>query len=317
MVTFTQLLVSGAAMGFIYGLVAVGLTLIWNTTSMISFANDKVILLSSYLFAIVFMVYFGVVISSVATLLAIGAFGILIGIIIFIPLRHKDHLTSIMATIMLGKAISEIVRLAFGATALTLKGFLAGQIRIGEIVTARAYVYIIIFGILVAVLLQLLISFTKAGKAMTCVSINPVAASLMGVNVKRYMRLASGISFVIGAIVGILIIPLFDLSLNMTMMIGLKGFAAAVVGGFGSLPGALAGGILVGVVENYGGFLISAGYKDAIAFVLLIIFLLINPTGLSGIFGKNRSKKLRLDIPSGKQARARAEHAETEKEGSA
>jgi branched-chain amino acid transport system permease protein len=280
-------------MGFIYGLIAVGLTLIWNTTSMISFANDKVILLSSYLFAITLVSVFGVGVSSVATLLLIGVFGIAIGVIIFIPLRHKDHLTSIMATIMLGKMILETVRLHYGASALHLRGFLGGEIRIGEIVTAKAYIYIIVIGIIVAILLQLMISFTKAGKAMICVSVNPTAAALMGINVKRFMRLASALSFVIGAIVGILIIPIFDLTLNMTNMIGLKGFAAAVVGGFGSLPGALGGGILVGLAENYGGFFLNAGYKDAIAFILLIVFLMINPKGLSGFFGRDSEKRFR------------------------
>jgi len=284
MVTFAQLLLSGVAMGFLYGLIAVGLTLIWNTTSMISFANDKVILISSYLFAITFMSVFGVAISSVLTLILIGAFGVVIGIIIFIPLRHKEHLTSIMATIMLGKIILEATRLNYGATSLSLKGFLAGQFQIGEVVTAKAYIYIIIAGVIVAATLQIMISFTKPGKAMTCVSVNPTAAALMGINVKKYMRIASSMSFVIGGIVGILIIPLFDLSLNMTMMIGLKGFAAAVVGGFGSLPGSLAGGIFVGLAENFGGYAFSAAYKDAIAFILLIAILMINPKGISGMF---------------------------------
>jgi len=297
MVTFAQLLVSGIAMGFLYGLIAVGLTLIWNTTSMISFANDKVILVSSYLFAITFMTVFGVVISSIITIVVIGAFGVLIGVIIFIPLRDKEHLTSIMATIMLGKIILEATRLHYGATSLSLKGFLSGQVQIGEVVTAKAYVYIIIAGVVVAALLQIMISFTKAGKAMTCVSVNPTAAALMGINVKKYMKFASALSFIIGGIVGILIIPLFDLSLNMTLMIGLKGFAAAVVGGFGSLPGSLAGGIFIGLAENFGGFALSAGYKDAIAFILLIAFLMINPKGLSGVYTSILEKRrLRKEV---------------------
>ena len=124
---------------------------------------------------------------------------------------------------------------------------------------------------------------------MQCVCQNKLAASLMGINVFRYMKYTAALAFAISATMGILLIPLFDLSLNMTSMVSLKGFAAAVTGGFGVLPGALAGGILIGILENFGGFLISAGFKDAIAFVILIIFLLINPGGLSGMFYRDKN----------------------------
>ncbi|MDR1028190.1 MAG: branched-chain amino acid ABC transporter permease [Clostridiales Family XIII bacterium] len=303
METFLQLLVSGVAMGFIYGLVALGLTLIWNTTAMITFAHDKVIMLSAYMFGLTFMAVTGVVASTVATVVIIGVFGILIGTIIFIPLRHKEHMTSIMATIMLAKVIGEIVRLHYGATALPLPGFLRGQIHIGPATTASVYVYIIVVGILLAVGVQVFISFTKAGKAMTCVSVNTTAAALMGINVKKYMRIASAISFILGAVIGILLIPLFDLSLNMATMIGLKGFAAAVVGGFGSLPGSLAGGVFIGIVENFGAYALNPGYKDAIGFILLIVFLMIKPAGLSGFFRRD-TERVKPDKATRKRGKA-------------
>lgn len=290
MTTVVQLVVSGVAMGFIYGLIAVGITLIWNAAGMLNFSNGQVTMLAAYIFGVVFIDRITAVPAAIVTIAAIAIFGVLIAIAIFIPLRNMNRLCTIMATIMLGKILTEVIRLVFGSVSIAVTSFISGSVQIGDVAFAKAYIYIIVIGIVVSFALQFFLSKSKPGRAMKCVSQNRTAAALMGIDVTRYMKYTAAMAFAIAAIVGILIIPLFDLSLGMTNMVGLKGFASAVVGGFGFLPGALAGGIIIGVVENFGGILISAGYKDAIAFLLLIVFLLINPRGLTGMLGADRIK---------------------------
>ena len=292
MATVVQLLVSGIAFGFIYGLIAVGITLIWNAAGMLNFANGQVTMLSAYVFGLVLMDRITIVPGALGTIILTALFGMLIAVVIFIPLRNMNRLSTIMATIMLGTILLETTRLLFGSLPRAPSPYFRGIVEFNGIVIARTYVYIIIAGVILAFALQLFLSRTKTGNAMQCVSQNKTAAALMGINVAKYLRYTAAMAFAIAAIVGMLIIPLFDLSLSMTSMVGLKGFAAAVTGGFGFLPGALAGGILIGLLENFGGLLISAQFKDAIAFIVLIIFLLINPRGLSGmIAGDERRLK--------------------------
>ena len=123
---------------------------------------------------------------------------------------------------------------------------------------------------------------TKTGKAMRCVSQNKKAAELMGINVKQNIRITGAISAVICMIIGFMVIPLYNVSLNMASMIGLKGFASGVVGGFGYLPGCIVGGILVGLIESMSAFVIPSVYKDAVAFLVLIVFLMVKPSGILG-----------------------------------
>ena len=135
------------------------------------------------------------------------------------------------------------------------------------------------------VIMLALTTFTgnsKMGKAMRCVSENKTAASLMGINVPMNIAFTVGLSALICATIGVLVIPIFNVELQMSSMIGLKGFASGVIGGFGYLPGAIVGGILLGVVEIFGSMIIPSVYKDCLSFVLLIIFLLIKPSGILG-----------------------------------
>jgi branched-chain amino acid transport system permease protein len=131
-------------------------------------------------------------------------------------------------------------------------------------------------------LLQLFFKTTKMGKAMRCVQQNKTAATLMGINVTSNINLTIAISAVICSAIGIMVIPLFTIDLTIANMIGLKGFASGVIGGFGYLPGAILGGIVIGIVENLSTLVIPTLYKDCVAFVLLIVFLLVKPSGLLG-----------------------------------
>jgi len=280
-----QLAVSGIAMGFIYALVALEYTLIWNATGLLNFSHDKFIMLSAYIFAGTFILQMGLnpIIGTILSLTVMFIFGAIVAIGVFNPLRNMSSpIYAVVGTIVLARILTEFVRLVWGPAPFSVPNFLSGRYRIGGVVIARANVWIIVISILTLVLLQVFFKTTKAGKAMRCVSQNKVAASLMGIDVTKNIILTIGLSAMICSLIGILVIPLFNIDTSMSNMIGLKGFAAGVVGGFGYLPGAIVGGLIIGLLENISVMVFPAVYKDCIAFILLILFLLVKPTGILG-----------------------------------
>ena len=280
-----QLLITGIAMGFIYALVAIEYTLIWNSTGLLNFSHDKFILFGAYMFAGTYVLGLGLppVLAIIATIITMFLFGVISAFIIFNPLsRLSTNLFAVIGTVILGRIITESVRLIWGALPFTLDTFLRGSVHIGTVVVSKSHLVIIVVCSLITGGLQLFFKKTKTGKAMRCVSENKTAASLMGINVSKNIALTVGISALICATIGILVVPIFNVELQMSSMIGLKGFASGVIGGFGYLPGAIVGGILLGVVEIFGSMMIPSVYKDCLSFVLLIIFLLIKPSGLLG-----------------------------------
>ncbi len=280
-----QLLITGIAMGFIYALVSIEYTLIWNATGLLNFSHDKFILFGAYMFAGSYVLGLGLppVLAILCTLITMFLFGVLSALIIFNPLsKLSTNLFAVIGTVILGRIITESVRLIWGPLPFTLDNFLRGSITIGSVVVSKSHIVIIIVCSLITIGLQLFFKMTKMGKAMRCVSENKVAASLMGIHVPMNIAFTVGLSAIICATIGILVIPIFNVELQMSSMIGLKGFACGVIGGFGYLPGAILGGILLGIVEIFGSMLIPSVYKDCLSFVLLIIFLLIKPSGILG-----------------------------------
>ena len=285
MQVFIQLLITGIAMGFIYALVGIEYTLIWNATGLLNFSHDKFILFGAYMFAGTYVLSLGLppVLAILCTVITMFLFGVVSAYIIFNPLsRLSTNLFAVIGTVILGRIITEAVRLIWGPLPFTLDSFLRGSIHIGSIVISKSHLVIIVVCSLITGGLQVFFKKTKMGKAMRCVSENKTAASLMGINVSRNIAFTVGLSAVICATIGILVVPIFNVELQMSSMIGLKGFASGVIGGFGYLPGAIAGGILLGVVEIFGSMIIPSVYKDCLSFALLILFLLIKPSGILG-----------------------------------
>jgi len=278
-------------MGCIYGLVGIEYTLVWNSTGLINFAHDKLIMLGAYVFAGTFIVKMGVnpIIGVLATLIVMFLFGSAVAIGIFNPLRNKPTIFAVMGTVLLGRVISEAVRLIWGPTPFTLPTFLHGIVHIGNIVVATANIWIIVVSAVLVIGLTIFFRTTRTGKAMRCVQHNKTAAALMGIDVTRNIIFTIGLSAMVCTLIGILVIPLFTIDGTIGSMIGLKGFASGLVGGFGYLPGTVVGGIIIGIVENMSTIIIPATYKDVVAFILMVSFLLIEPSGLLG-HGKNQSR---------------------------
>ncbi|AEE91943.1 ABC-type transporter, integral membrane subunit [Tepidanaerobacter acetatoxydans Re1] len=280
-----QLTVSGIAMGFIYALVAIEYTLVWNSTGLLNFSHDKFIMISAYLFAGTFILRMNMtpMMGVIMSLLVMFIFGAVVAMTIFNPLRNMSSpIFAVMGTIVLGRILTELARIIWGPAPFSLPKFLSGKYKIGNVIIARANVWIIVVSLIIVAVMQFFFKATKAGKAMRCVSQNKMAASLMGIDVTKNIVLTIALSAMICTAIGILVIPLFNIDNTMANMIGLKGFAAGVVGGFGYLPGAIVGGLIIGILENISVTVFPAVYKDCVAFVLLIAFLLFKPTGVLG-----------------------------------
>lgn len=279
-----QLLATGTAMGFIYCMVAIEYSLIWNSCQLLNFAHTQLIMLGAYIFGGTFVLGLGAsyVWGAVGALAVMAVFSFLLAGLVFIPLKDVPRLYAIIATLMVGTILTESCNFIWGYFPLSLTGYLSGIVRIGGVVLARVYVYIIIVAILVIVALTCFMRHTKAGKAMRCVAENKSMSAMVGINVPANMMITITISCLICALVGILTVPLFSISTNMSATIATKGFIAAVFGGFGSIPGAVIGGILLGIIENLATIFVDSVYKDVISFFVLIIVILIKPSGICG-----------------------------------
>ena len=279
-----QLIVSGIAMGFIYALVGIEYTLIWNASGVLNFSHDKLITLGAYIFGGTYIIGLGMgyVPGIILSLITVALIGLVIARLIFIPLRNMTMIYTIMATVMLGKIIIEFIRLFWGPVPFSVTGFLVGTVKVGGIVISIANIAIIVVAAVCVGALQLFLYMTKPGKAMRCVAQNRNASQLMGIDVKYVMMITVAISMMICCLIGLLVSPLLNISTTMSNMIGLKGFAAGVIGGFGYLPGAIIGGLVIGIVENLASMVLPSVYKDIVAFVLLVVFLLIRPKGITG-----------------------------------
>ena len=279
-----QLIVSGIAMGFIYALVGIEYTLIWNASGVLNFSHDKLITLGAYIFGGTYIIGLGMgyVPGIILSLITVALIGLVIARLIFIPLRNMTMNYTIMANVMLGKIIIEFIRLFWGPVPFSVPGFLVGTVKVGGIVISIANIAIIVVAAVCVGALQLFLYKTKPGKAMRCVAQNRNASQLMGIDVKYVMMITVAISMMICCLIGLLVSPLLNISTTMSNMIGLKGFAAGVIGGFGYLPGAIIGGLVIGIVENLASMVLPSVYKDIVAFVLLVVFLLIRPKGITG-----------------------------------
>lgn len=286
-----QFLVSGVTQGSIYAIVALGFTIIYNSTEIINFAQGEFVMLGA-LFMVTFNMSLGIPIplSFFMSVSAVMIVGIMIDLLIINPVRRPTHISLIIITIGASIFIKGVAMLIWKKDYHVATPF-SGEapISIGTAaITPQALWVIGITGV-VLVLLHLFFEYTVTGKGMRACAINPRAASLLGIKVKKMVMISFGLSGALGAVAGIIIAPITFAIYNMGTMLGLKGFCGAVIGGLGSVPGAIVGGFALGILEALGAGLISSAYKDAIAFVVLLLVLFMRPTG---ILGKGETKRV-------------------------
>ncbi len=285
-----QLLLSGISQGCVYGLIALGFVLIYKATEMVNFAQGDLMMLGAF-FAYTYLnlLELHFLIALPATILTMALLGGLTERIMIRPMIGEPHFSVLMLTIGLGFILRAAAGAIWGSEPRSLDlPYAGGVIEINGLIIGYENLVIVLGTAILCSLLFLFFRFTRLGIAMQAASQNQLAAFYVGIPVKRIYSLIWAISAGISAVAGILVAPV-SLIDPLIGFIGIKAFAAAIVGGFGSLPGAIAGGLLIGIVEQFAGLYLPTGFSDVSAYVILLIMLLIRP---EGIFATMQQKKV-------------------------
>lgn len=286
-VIMLQLILNGLIAGSIYALVALGFTVIYRTVKFFHFAYGVVYTAGAYFaYTLVSSLHLNFLFSFFLSMAFAAILGVTIDKIVYYPLRilKASNLIYLIASFGVYVFLQNLISIIYGNQILTLRtGTIKEGYKILSAVITPVQITILIVSIVLMILLWLFIMKTKLGKAMRAVSDDAVAASVVGINPDKIILVAFAIGSALAGAAGILISLETNIEPTMGFSVLLKGIIAAIIGGIGNIPGAMFGGFFLGLVENLGIWKISAGWKDCIAFSILIIFLLIRPSGLFGI----------------------------------
>ena len=281
-----QQLANGLSLGMVYGLVAVGFSMVFGILRLINFSHGAVLAFGANIALFFIGMHIGPVPAIVLAVVISGFLGIMIDKVALLPLRKKKSIpiAALVTTIGISNIIENLLVARFGSHRRPFPDFFNfGPVFIGDIqISSRQFVMFGVCFVMLAILL-VIVNHTKIGLAMRAVAQNTKAASLMGVNVNNIIALTFFLGSAAAAVAGGMVGGYFQVvDPGMGFMLGLKAFSASVLGGIGSLTGAVVGGLLVGVIENVAALYIGSQYRDSIAFIILIIVLIFRPTGLFG-----------------------------------
>lgn len=305
---FIQQLINGFALGSVYALIALGYTMVYGILQLINFAHGEVYMLGAYLGIILFGIltagpvaaksaalgltasdpYTHIVLSlllaTAGAMLFCAAYGAAIERIAYRPLRHASKLSPLISAVGMSIVLQNIVMLAQGKEYKNLPPLLPSEgISIGGANASPVQLFIVISSVLLMVVLHFFVSWTKLGKAMRATSQDRIMAGLVGIDINRVIAVTFMIGSALAAVAGVMVTLYYGVvHFFMGYLAGIKAFTAAVLGGIGSIPGAMVGGFMLGLIENFGASYVSSVYKDAFAFLVLIITLIIRPSGLLG-----------------------------------
>jgi branched-chain amino acid transport system permease protein len=288
-----QYLITGLTVGSIYAMVALGFNIIYNVTEILNLAQGEFVMLGGL---VMVFCHAGLKIpipfAFPITIVVVVFVGILLNRLAIRPIRQPTVLTMIIATIAASFIIKGIAMFLWGKDPYDLPAFSGRDpIHLFGAVIQPQYLWIIGFLIIIVILFTFFFEKTIVGKAMTACAENRDAARLVGINVDKMILLAFALSAGIGAIAGLTLTPIALMEYDRGAMLAVKGFAAVILGGLGSFPGAILGGIILGSIESFGAGLISSGYKDAFALLVLLIVLFIKPNGLMGNVEASKFKR--------------------------
>ena len=283
--TNLQMLATGLAMGSIYGLVALGFVLIFNAVNVVNFAQGEFVMVPAFV-AVWLMEIFHVPYPFIYLITAVfmGVFGIVFQRIAYYPLRNRTFLPVVISTIGVSIFLKNGAQIVFGAEPLLMQptdaarraehswGFLWIPSTSSSFVCTLALLVFQYF----------FFEKTKLGKMMQATAQDKEMARLLGIRVAKMIAITFAYSSILGAAAGILVGPIFYVTKEMGGMLGLKAFCSTIVGGFGNVPGAILGGLFLGVVEVFAAYYISSAYRDGFAFIILILVLLFRPQGFFG-----------------------------------
>ena len=286
-----QTVIGGIAVGCVYGLTALGFVMIYKATEVLNFAQGELMMVAAFAaVAAVSLVGAPFWLAAVLAIAAAALAGAAIDRLLLRPLVGEPVFAIVMATIGLSYLLRSSVSMVpgWGSETLSLDSPFTGKfLRVGGVALSQDHLMAIVATVLACAVLFMFFRYTRTGIAMQAVSQNQLAASFVGVRVKRMFTLVWALSATVAGLAGVLLAPLTFVHVNMGL-IGLNALPAAVLGGFGSIPGAIVGGLLVGLAEAFAGRFGPDGSKEIVPHVLLLAVLLIRPQGLFGISLKRR-----------------------------
>lgn len=286
-----QFFYSGITSGSIYALVAIGFNIIYNTTGIINFAQGEFVMLGGmFVYSLLYMAGIPFFFSFVLAIILAFVFGIIFERIFIRYVRVKTELNLITITIAASMILRGLSMVIWGRDTLLVKNFIPSEVIYlykGTLTTES--ILVVLVSLTVSFILTFFFKKTKYGKAFRACYEDKTAASVCGIDVKKVVMASFGIAAMLGAIAGIVVSPITYVTYNDGIMTGLKGFSAAILGGLGSFWGGIAGGILLGVSESFFASVIPSGYKDAMAFLIILLILFFRPQGL---FGKKKADRV-------------------------
>jgi branched-chain amino acid transport system permease protein len=284
MADFIQLFINGLAIGSVYALAAIGFVIVYSATGVVNFAAGQFVMFGTFAgVAMLINAQLPWPIAYGASLAAMALFGALFFLVVYLPLRKSSVVTIIIGTVAISITMQNAALLSFGSWPFRLPSPVEGLTTTigGAVISVHALAVVAVTAAMVA-LLWLLFYRTSVGIGMRAVAQDIQAARLMGLKVNRLLALSWILAAILAGVAGLMLGPMWFADVSMGDPIALKAFAATIIGGFGSLPGAIVGGLFVGLTEVLGASYISSAYKDLISFSIMIAFLLVRPQGVFG-----------------------------------
>lgn len=278
-------LINGLRTGSIYALIALGYTMVYGIAKMINFAHGDIIMVGAYsLYVFVALLHLNPVAAILLTIIVCAVLGVVIEKVAYKPLRNAQPLAVLITAIGVSYLLQNLALLIFKATPIPFGSIIkVPSVKIGSLNISGITIVTLVVTTVCMIALTTFINKTKAGRAMRAVSEDKGAAELMGISVNKTISMTFAIGSALAAVAGILFIAQYETLLpTLGALPGIKAFVAAVLGGIGSIPGAMLGGILLGVIESLSKAYISTQLADAIVFGVLVIVLLVKPSGLLG-----------------------------------
>jgi branched-chain amino acid transport system permease protein len=276
-----QLVVNGAASGCIYGLIALGFVLIYKATEMVNFAQGDIMMLGGFVaFSLIAHFHLPYWVGGLLAILITGVFGYVLDAVVILRVIGQPQFAVVMLTLGLGFIFRAVAGITWGYDSVGFNTpFTNKTVNLGGMVLGADNLSIIVGTVLLCGVLYVFFSKTRIGVAMQAASQNQLAAYYMGIPVRTIFSLIWAISAGVACLAGILLSPVSMIDVNMGIL-GIKAFAAAVIGGFGSIPGSLIGGVIVGIVEQFAGYKLPAGFQEVTSNVVLLLMLFVRPQGL-------------------------------------
>jgi branched-chain amino acid transport system permease protein len=283
--TFVQLLITGLAFGCIYALVALGFVLINNAVGVVNFAQGEFVMIPTFV-ALTFLTvaHLPWFIAYLLTLGVVVVFGLVFQAVAYYPLRNRTFLPVVISTLGASIMLQNVAQLIWGAVPLRFPGLFPSDQTVNVAGVHVVPQHLLILAVTACLLVgqYLLFEHTMLGKKLQAVAQDKDTSRLLGIRAGTMIAVTFAYSAILGAFAGVLVGPLFNVSKDFGAALALKAFSASIVGGFGSVPGAIVGGAILGLVEIFAAYFLSPDYRDAYAFLVMIAVLLVRPQGIFG-----------------------------------